>query len=267
MKMTSYEAMIQAVRTREKEASANDGKSTQRAGRGHKSRTTSIHYVSYNSLVPGDQQHTSDVSPTMFRTSVLAAVVATVIAAQPSDAQKLVGQQSMTMVPAPVLLDTTGMFQDRYAKVGDDFFIAGQPTQKALREMKAQGVTTVVNLRSPSEMQRIGFDEEKLVTELGMKYVYVPVRGDTLYPYTPAALAKFTEAMKTADGKVLLHCTIAWRASHLWGAYLIQSGVPPADALAHARAINLMDAHRMDSSGRQPMELFLGRAVPGIGKP
>lgn len=189
-----------------------------------------------------------------------------VVGASPSAAQQLVKQGAITSVPAPVVLDHAGMFQDKYAKVGDDFFIAGQPTEKALREMKAQGVTTIVNLRSPSEMERIGFDEAKLIADLGMKYVYLPVRGDARFPYTPETLSKFSEAMRTAEGKVLLHCTVAWRASHLWGAYLIQQGVPAADALTHARAINLMDDHRMDSSGRQPIELFLGKPVPGIGK-
>ncbi|HEX6314282.1 MAG TPA: sulfur transferase domain-containing protein [Gemmatimonadaceae bacterium] len=196
-----------------------------------------------------------------------ALLVALVLATRGADAQLLVGKESIKALPAPVLLETTGMFQDKYAKVGDDLFIAGQPTEKALREMKALGVTTVVNLRSPSEMARIGFDEAKLITDLGMKYVYIPVRGDAEFPYSPAALAKFTEVMQSNQGKVLLHCTVAWRASHLWGAYLIQQGVPAADALTHARAINLMDNHRMDSSGRQPIELFLGRAIPGVGKP
>ena len=192
---------------------------------------------------------------------------ATALISSTSHAQKFVRQEAVTALPKPILLDTTGMFQDRYAKIGDDLFIGGQPTQKALREMKALGVTTIVNLRSPSEMQRIGFDEAKLIEELGIKYVYLPVRGDAQFPYTPETLAKFTDALKTAEGKVLLHCTVAWRASHLWGAYLIQAGVPAADALQHARAINLMDDHRMDSSGRQPIELFLGKSVPGIGKP
>jgi uncharacterized protein (TIGR01244 family) len=159
------------------------------------------------------------------------------------------------------------LFQERYAKVGDDLFIAGQPTERALRELKAQGVTTVINLRSPEEMARIGFDEPKLIAELGMKYVYIPMRGNDALPYAPAGLQKFTEAMKAADGKVLLHCTIAWRASHLWGAYLIQLGVPTAQAIQHTRAINLMDTHRMSSGGKQPIEEFLGRAVAGIGTP
>ena len=202
------------------------------------------------------------------RPFVAALLTLTLIGAGRADAQRFVKQETIRSLPAPVVLDTTGMFQDRYATVGEDFIIGGQPTEKALREMKAKGVTTVVNLRSPAEMARIAFDEAKLIADLGMKYVYIPVRGDSAYPYSPAALEKFTEVMRTNDGKVLLHCTIAWRASHLWGAYLIQQGVSPADALTHARAINLMDDHRMDSrSGKQPMELFLGRAVPGLGKP
>lgn len=181
-------------------------------------------------------------------------------------AQRMVGPEPLRAVPAPVLLETAGLFQERYAKVGDDLYIAGQPTERALREMKALGVTTVVNLRSPAEMERIGFDEPKLIQELGMKYVYIPMRGNEEFPYSPEALRRFADVMKTADGKVLLHCTVAWRASHLWGAYLIQQGVAVADVLAHTRAINLMDAHRM-SEGRQPIEQFLGRAVPGLGQP
>src|SRR5450759_2131493 len=58
--------------------------------------------------------------------------------------------------------------------------------------------------------------------ELGMKYVYLPMRGTAEYPYAPEALKSFATARSEANGKVLLHCTIAWRASHLWAAYLIQ---------------------------------------------
>jgi len=183
-------------------------------------------------------------------------------------AQKFVRQDAVRSLPNPVLLDTTGMFIERYAKVGDDMFIAGQPTERALRAMKDQGVTTVVNLRMPQEMARVGFDEAKLVEQLGMKYVYIPMRGGSgETAYSPQTLAKFSDAMMQADGKVLLHCTIAWRASHIWAAYLIQRGVADSTALAHARAINLMDDHRMDDSGRQPVEMFLGRKVAGVKTP
>lgn len=168
-----------------------------------------------------------------------------------------------------MVLDTTGMFQARFVSVGSDFFIGGQPTERALREMKARGVTTVVNLRTPPEMtSQVKFDEEKLIKELGMKYVYLPVRGDANFPYAPSTVTEFAKAVKEANGKVLLHCTIAWRASHLWAAYLIQEkGVPVDSALANARLINLMDDHRMGTNGRQPVEDFLNRTLPTLGRP
>jgi uncharacterized protein (TIGR01244 family) len=147
-------------------------------------------------------------------------------------------------------------------------FISGQPTERALRDLRTQGVTTVVNLRTPEEMSsRVPFDEAALVKELGMEYVYLPMRGTSEFPYSPAAVKSFAAAMSSAKGKLLLHCTVAWRASHLWAAYLIQyRGVPVATALHQARMINLMDDMRMDGD-RQPVEGFLGRAVPEVGHP
>src|SRR5690242_11529777 len=73
--------------------------------------------------------------------------------------QQFTGQKPTTKLPAPVLLDTTGRFLAVIARLGDDLYIAGQPTEQGLRELRQQGVTTVVNLRTPEEMQRIKFDE------------------------------------------------------------------------------------------------------------
>jgi uncharacterized protein (TIGR01244 family) len=182
-------------------------------------------------------------------------------------AQRLAGPHPTGNVPAPVALETRGLFQDKFARVGDDVFISGQPTERALRELREQGVTTVVNLRSPPEMIRVPFDEAALVKELGMEYVYLPMRGTPELPYSPEAVKKFATAMTNAKGKVLLHCTIAWRASHLWAAYLIQyRNVPVTTALQQTRMINLMDEHRMDGD-RQPVEAFLGRSLSEVGHP
>ena len=185
-----------------------------------------------------------------------------------SGAQHLTGPHPTAAVPAPVVLDTHGQFQEKFASVGDDMFISGQPTERALRDLRAQGVTTVVNLRTPEEMsKRVPFDEAALVKELGMEYVYLPMRGTPEFPYSPAAVKSFAGAMSGAKGKVLLHCTIAWRASHLWAAYLIQyRDVPAATALQQARTINLMDDMRMDGD-TQPVEAFLGRSLPEVGHP
>jgi len=182
-------------------------------------------------------------------------------------AQRLTGPASTAAPPAPVPLDTTAMFRDKFVKVGDDVFIGGQPTEKALRSLHDQGVRTVVNLRTPEEMTRsVNFDEAALVKSLGMTYVYLPMRGTKEFPYAPKAVQDLAAAMRATDGKLLLHCTVAWRASHLWAAYLIQERhVPIETALAQTRSINLMDDMRM--SDTQPLEEFLGRPVPGLAHP
>ncbi len=198
--------------------------------------------------------------------SLLVAVLLVALSAPAAESQRLAGAGNHATPPAPVALDTTGMFQAKFAQVGDDIFIGGQPTARALRDLKARGVTTIVNLRTAEEMARVSFDEGALARELGIRYVHLPMRGTAELPYGPAAVTALAEAIGSAEGKVLLHCTIAWRASHLWAAYLIQErGVPAATAIAHTRAINLMDEHRMDPNG-QPVELFLGRKVEGLGR-
>lgn len=186
----------------------------------------------------------------------------------PAGAQSIVGKGKTGPVPDPVSLDTAGLFQAKFVSVGDDMFIGGQPTEKALRDLKAKGVTTVVNLRMPEEMAKVGFDEAALARELGIKYVHIPMRGSPENPYGPKELDAFAAAMAAADGKVLLHCTVAWRASHLWAAYLIRERhVPVATALAQTRQINLMDDMPMGTSSTQPLEGFLGRPVPEMGHP
>lgn len=182
----------------------------------------------------------------------------------PLSAQNIVGRNGPA--PNPVSLDTTGLFQAKFVSIGDDMFVGGQPTEKAIRDLRARGVTTIVNLRMPEEMARVGFDEAALAKELGITYVHIPMRGTAENPYGPKQLDAFAAAMASAQGKVLLHCTIAWRASHLWAAYLIRDRhVPVTTALAQARMINLMDDMRM--SNQQPLEGFLGQVVPEMAHP
>jgi uncharacterized protein (TIGR01244 family) len=190
------------------------------------------------------------------------------VLAIPAAAQSVVGKGKTGPVPNPVNQETAGLFQSKFVTVGDDMFIGGQPTEKALRDLRARGVTTIVNLRMPEEMARVGFDEAALAKELGIRYVPIPMRGTPENPYGPKQLDAFAAAMSSADGKVLLHCTVAWRASHLWAAYLIRERqVPVTTALSQARMINLMDDMPMGNGPEQPLEGFLGHPVPEMGHP
>lgn len=204
------------------------------------------------------------MSHVLFRAAVSAVSIVTL--ALPAAGQRIVGTAHTGPAPDPIILPSEGLFQARFASVGDDLFIAGQPTEAALRELSAEGVTTVVNLRMPEEMAKVGFDEAALIKELGLAYVHIPMRGTKENPYAPSDLDRFATTLASARGKVLLHCTVAWRASHLWAAYLIQyRKVPVTTALTQARAINLRDDEPY--GGQQPIEGFLGRPVPELASP
>jgi len=142
-------------------------------------------------------------------------------------------------------------------------YIAGQPSREALAQLHGLGVTAVVNLRTPAEMedrQRVPYDEAAAVAELGMEYVRIPLGGDE-HPYAPPAVDRLAKVLAEHRGPVLLHCTFGWRASYLWVAYLIrEQGLALPDALARGEAIAISP---------DPLEGLLGRplAVVYEGEP
>lgn len=153
----------------------------------------------------------------------------------------------------PEPLDPAG-FKEVLVRTGN-LYIAGQPDEAALQRLAEVGVTTVINLRTAHEMDNrdlVPFDEAALVAALGMEYVHIP-SGGAETPYSPAQLETFAAALERAEGLVLLHCTVAWRASHLWTAYLhTHRGLSLPEAVRHGRAINL---------GQLPLEGFLGQQL------
>ena len=164
--------------------------------------------------------------------------------------------KTTTLEPLPEKLEVEG-FQAVLASTGN-VYVGGQPSREALDWLKSEGVTAVVNLRTQPEMddrERVPYDEAAALDSLGIEYVHLPMGGNGA-PYTPAALERFAETVDGAGGKVLLHCTVGWRASHMWVAYLARyRGMELNEAIEHGRAINL---------GTQPYEELLGNDMePG----
>ncbi len=132
-------------------------------------------------------------------------------------------------------------------------YIAGQPDEQAFeRFVRENGVTVVVNLRTQREMdnpEHVPFDQPALLDRLGVEYVHIPLGGDD-NPYTPAAVDTFAEALARHEGAALLHCAVAWRASHMWAAYL-----------ARHRGFSVSEAHRHGAAmlvDDTPFEMLLG---------
>jgi hypothetical protein len=81
----------------------------------------------------------------------------------PAVAQKMTGPHPAPEIPAPQLLETTGLFLQRFAKVGDDLFITGQPTQEGLRELKKRGVTNRYVSQFAHRYQLTGIGSRRVV--------------------------------------------------------------------------------------------------------
>lgn len=149
----------------------------------------------------------------------------------------------------PVKLDPAGF--DRVLSQSGATLIAGQPTPAGLLRAKQAGVTAVISLRTEKEMKELPFDEAAQVKADGLQYYNIPLGDDA--SFTPAAVQQFIDLYTEHDGKVLLHCHSARRASYMWTAFLVKhEGMDLASAQQQAAAINL---------GTSPVEGLLGKKL------
>ena len=196
--------------------------------------------------------------------AALVAALTPAPAAQESTAVPAVGDLQLDRSRPPERVDAVAGVEQNLFRDGR-VYIGGQPSQAALAALRGLGVTVVVNLRTPAEMedrQRVPYDEAAAVAELGMEYVSIPLGGDQ-HPYTPAAVDRFAKALADHPGPVLLHCTVGWRASYLWVAYLIrEQGFTLHDALARGEAIAISPDPLEGLLARQLSVQFADEARP-----
>lgn len=119
-----------------------------------------------------------------------------------------------------------------------DYFFGGQPSIEAFDWLKKEGVQIVINLRSERENEKhiiSAFNEERVVRELEMKYVSLPMDG--MEAYTPSTLEEFTKILYENTGKVFIHCGSCYRVTYLMMAWLIQEDYPIEKIFAFGRKL------------------------------
>ena len=124
------------------------------------------------------------------------------------------------------------------ARIFDRIVVAGQPTLDDLKSLKERGITRVFNLRGVEEMkpETLGFDEAAELAALGIGYSTHPI--DKAEAYTPELLDAFAKQVEATDGKILLHCTVGWRASKVYAAYAMKHlGQSPDEAARLLEAV------------------------------
>ncbi len=132
----------------------------------------------------------------------------------------------------------------------DNVYIAGQPSPEALAAASAQGIDTVINLRTAGEMR---YDEASKAESYGLAYHQVPVAGAD--GFTPEALAQLHSLVADAgDGKVLVHCASGNRAGGWLAHYLIeQQNVDIEEAFAAGRRAGLR-SQKIEANLRQQLD-------------
>jgi uncharacterized protein (TIGR01244 family) len=103
--------------------------------------------------------------------------------------------------------------------------VAGQIAPGDLPQLKAQGVTLLVNNRPDNEEpgQPLSAEFERAAAEAGVEYRHVPVvRG-----IGPAEVEAMREALTSvSEGKLLAFCRSGYRSTLCWAVACREQGVP-----------------------------------------
>ncbi|TWU29989.1 beta-lactamase hydrolase domain-containing protein [Bythopirellula polymerisocia] len=129
----------------------------------------------------------------------------------------------------------------RFGKV----YLAGQPTEEDLLELKADGMRTIINLRPDKELP---WNEGAAVKRAGMKYVHVPFRGEE--QLTSTVFDQVLGALRDEEsGTTLLHCGSANRVGAIWYAHrVLDDELDPVTAELEAKQVGLRDAAYLEKA-------------------
>ena len=113
----------------------------------------------------------------------------------------------------------------------------GRPRPEQLRQAKADGFESVIDLCAPSEV--CDFDEAAVARDLGLRYTAIPISGPADLNRSNAL--RLAEALRQGGGKsVLVHCAGGNRAAALLAlkGYFID-GLTQEQSLTIGRAAGL----------------------------
>lgn len=97
----------------------------------------------------------------------------------------------------------------------------GEPNAAGLVKLKAQGISTIIDLRgNPKQTHQ----ESKQTKELGMKYINLPMSSQPPTPHQVKVFVSTVESAANGNGKVFVHCAHGsdrtgcmvgiWRVTH-----------------------------------------------------
>lgn len=149
-----------------------------------------------------------------------------------------------------------------FGTVNQNLFRGGTPTDEALLELKALGVSLVIDLREDSKGR---LREKEQVEQLGMHYAHIPMRAMAA-PRQAEIEQALALLLREQSAKIYLHC---WRGKDRTGlvvaCYRIQhDGWDSRRALAEAKEYGMSSLER---SMQSFILHFTPLMLPGLTSP
>ncbi len=172
----------------------------------------------------------------LFGLALIPALVANAQASKPAEEKPSIQKTEVGSTP-------------NVSTLGEKAYFGGQPKAADLKAFADLGVKTVINLRTEGEMQSLSFDEEKAVTDAGMKYIQVPLdQGEITDEQIQTLLATIDEANKE---KFLIHCGSSNRVGYAWSLFSGKKlGKPVDEAIAEGKAAG-MQSSQLEADARK----------------
>ncbi|HTV73948.1 MAG TPA: sulfur transferase domain-containing protein [Candidatus Acidoferrales bacterium] len=125
--------------------------------------------------------------------------------------------------------------------------VAGQPTDEELRNLRARGFTTLVNVRAAGELDE---PEETKATAAGLRYAEAGFTASTL---SEEHVKRIRDAVESSAGPVAIHCAGGTRAAVVAAIISAEKTSASAD-----EALRKIDEAGFDVEGT-PYALFVRR--------
>lgn len=125
-------------------------------------------------------------------------------------------------------------------QLDERMLVGGQVAPDDVADLKAQGVTMLVNNRPDNEDdgQPLSTDIEAAARAAGLEYRHIPIR----YGIGPSDVEAMRDAMRaTGDGKLLAFCRSGNRSTLAWAVARAEDGAEPDELhrLANEAGFNL----------------------------
>lgn len=140
----------------------------------------------------------------LISTSFVSLIPNAVLAADPQNNSQTPAAQTTSIAEAKSTTTEAKPQQpaiSNFAKVSPILFRGGQPSAKALQQLKDSGVKTIINLRAEGDSTK---KEEALAKKIGLNYVHIPL----LFTAPPIpTVVKFLQVVNNPENQpCFVHC-------------------------------------------------------------